>query len=45
MKCKYCKYYCETVCIGCGENRVVDGEDEGCTNYETKQEEQECWKE
>lgn len=44
MKCKYCKYYYQGLCIGCGENKLADGEDEGCTNYETRQD-KECWKE
>lgn len=38
MKCKYCKWYYDGLCIGCGENKLVNGEDEGCTNYETNQE-------
>lgn len=37
MKCKYCKYFYQGLCIGCGENQLMDGEAEGCANYETRQ--------
>lgn len=38
MKCKYCKWFYKGLCIGNGENRLANADDESCINYETKQE-------
>lgn len=33
LKCKDCKYHCVYICIGCGENRLVEPEEEICDNF------------
>lgn len=33
FECQDCKFHFTYICIGCGENRVVDPEEEICDNF------------
>lgn len=35
-KCKDCKYNFSFLCIGCGENRVIDPEQDACEMFEPR---------
>lgn len=36
IKCDSCKYFYVEICIGCGENRLANADDDICECFEPK---------